>query len=142
MFGLSSLETLERWEGRRSRVAVLCNETWNKSIVETVSPDVAQNTAARRRRDGCSEKLEIFTFDIRIGTNGSTTVLCRECSLHKSRVNEDIPIDARGREADEGAQTDEKGVAGIGINQIGTRRRANDAAARCDQVGQKNGEIL
>jgi hypothetical protein len=33
----------------------------NKSIVETVSPDVAQDTAARQWRGGCSEKLDIHT---------------------------------------------------------------------------------
>jgi hypothetical protein len=35
------------------------NETWNKSIVETVSPDDAQHIAVRQWRDGCSEKLDI-----------------------------------------------------------------------------------
>lgn len=35
-----------------------------------------------------------FTFDIEAKTNGSTSVLCRESSLHTPRVNEDTPIDA------------------------------------------------
>jgi hypothetical protein len=40
-------------------MVVLCNETWNKSIVETMSPDGVQHIATRRWRDGCSEKLDI-----------------------------------------------------------------------------------
>jgi hypothetical protein len=94
MFGLSPLETLERWEGRRSRVAVLCNETWNKSIVETVSPDVAQNTAARCGRDGCSEKLDIHIRYSQRDEWLDSGFMPRKL-LHKSRVNDDHPIDAR-----------------------------------------------
>jgi hypothetical protein len=60
MFVLSSPELFERWEGRRSRKRSYANETWKKSIVETVSPGDAQDNAARQRRDRCSEQLDIY----------------------------------------------------------------------------------
>jgi hypothetical protein len=48
------------WEAFTHRRSY-ANETWNKSIVETVSPDGAQHIAVRLWRGGCSEKLDIHT---------------------------------------------------------------------------------
>jgi hypothetical protein len=75
-----------------------------ENLVETVSPEGAQDTAVRQWRGGCSMKLHTYIRYLQ-RTNGSTATLCRESSLRKSRVNEDIRIDARIGEADEEAQT-------------------------------------
>jgi hypothetical protein len=70
-----------------------------------------------------------ITFDIRSETNGSTSVLCRESSLHKSRVNEDIRSMLVKLEAAEEQQTNRKMGKNKRIQEIKEGR--GKAARRC-----------
>ena len=79
-----------------------------------MSPDGAQHIAVRQWRDGCSEKLEIHIRYSQRDEWIDVGLMPRKL-LHKSRVNEDNPIDARTGKADEEEQTEKEGGKAIEI---------------------------